>query len=589
MRWILTTVVAAVFVAIPASNAMATTVVVPSDTQLFAASRGVVEGTVREIRSRRIDGGRQIVTYVTLDVDTVHAGALEPGAVVLRELGGLVGDDFAIIHGAPEYAVGERVLVFLDADPAGVLRTWGLFLGKYSIQETAAGKLVVRSGAPDGVGFLSGHDSGPATDVAPYGEFVAALALRRAETARKQGSDAPLVAVPDELTAPVAAVDEAYHTNFTLLAGRPRWFEADEGLQIPYFIRPTSFLIDGGRGAVADALAAWSTVPGCSLRLVLQDDTENCGYSRDGQSTVSFDDCKNQIAGGGCFGVIAIGGSAGRTSEKKTINGVEFVRITDADVVLNSGMNTCLLGHRLTIREIITHELGHSVGLGHSSQAGPEPNPRLAEATMYYQLHEDGRGASLRPDDIDAITFVYPASEVPPAVVTESLPGGNVGAAYEVSLEATGGATPLVWSISSGTLPAGISFSPDGHLTGLPAAKGTSTVTFQVTDSRGRNATRALSMEVLGAIPVVDSVEYRAQKKRLTIFARIDDGLSVEIRVNGASIAPPARIRTKPDSASGGTRFIVKGTSAQLNVTQPAGSNALVFVVDGVPSNPVLF
>ncbi|MCC6744358.1 MAG: hypothetical protein IT175_10910, partial [Acidobacteria bacterium] len=76
MRWILTTVVAAVFVAIPASNAMATTVVVPSDTQLFAASRGVVEGTVREIRSRRIDGGRQIVTYVTLDVDTVHAGAL---------------------------------------------------------------------------------------------------------------------------------------------------------------------------------------------------------------------------------------------------------------------------------------------------------------------------------------------------------------------------------------------------------------------------------------------------------------------------------------------------------------------------------
>lgn len=590
MRWLLTTVVAAVAIAFAAAAASATTVVVPSDAQLFAASRAVVEGTVREIRSRKVDGGRQIVTYVTIDVATVFAGDLEPGPIVLRELGGEVGDDFTIIDGSPDYRVGERVLLFLDASPSGVLRTWGLFLGKYTVRAGESGLVVARQTVTDDVAVAGKASDGQAvTDVAPYADFVLSL-TRRAITARSRADARPLVAIPAEYSLPVAASDEAFHTNFTLLSGRPRWFEADEGLPIPYYIRPTPFLIDGGRGAVADSLAAWSTVPGCSLRLFLADDTENCGYSRDGQSTVSFDDCKNQISGGGCFGVIAIGGSSGRTSEKKIINGVEFVRITDADVVLNSGMNTCLLGHRLTIREIITHELGHSVGLGHSSEAGPEPNPRLAEATMYYQLHEDGRGASLKPDDVDAITFVYPISEIPPTIATESLPAGNVGAQYEATIEATGGATPLTWSLASGSLPAGLSLGVDGRISGIPTAKATSSVTLAVTDARGRTATRDAAIEILGPKPVVDSIDYRSSKKRLTVSSRASiAGLTVELRVNGTTIAPPVRIRTKPDTATGGTRLVVKGTAAELNATQPAGSNSLVLVVDGVASDPVAF
>ena len=589
MRWILTTVVAFVALACATATASATTVVVPSDAELFAASRAVVEGTVREIRSRKIDGGRQIVTYVSIDVETVFAGDLAPGRIVLRELGGEVGDEFTIVHGSPEYRVGERVLIFLDADPSGFLRTWGLFLGKYSIRTGDRGPVVSRQAASDDVRIAGiSHDGEPITEVAPYAEFVDAL-VRRAATVSKQRDGAPMVAIPAEFTMPVAAVDEALHTNFTLLAGRPRWFEADEGLPIPYFIRPTAFLIDGGRGAVADSLAAWSTVPGCSLQVFLADDTENCGYSRDGQSTVSFDDCKSQIPNGGCFGVIAIGGSSGRTSEKKVINGVEFVRITDADVVLNSGMNTCLLGHRLTIREIITHELGHSIGLGHSSQAGPEPNPRLAEATMYYQLHEDGRGAALKPDDVDAVTFVYPASEIPPRIETDTLPSGNVGVVYEASIEVTGGATPLTWSLASGSLPAGLTLEADGRIAGIPTAKSTAPVTLAVTDARGRTATRNAAIEILGPKPTVDSIDYRSTKKRLTVSAHVPAGLSVEIRVNGTTIAPPGRIKTKPDTATGGTKLIVKGTASALNVTLPAGGNSLVLVVDGVASDPVSF
>lgn len=589
MRWWLTIVGGAFLLALASGTARATTVVVPSDAELFSASRAVVEGTVREIRSRKIDGGRQIVTYVTLDVSRVYAGDVTAGTLVLRELGGEVGDAFSIVHGSASYAVGERVIVFVDTDDAGVARTWGMFLGKYAIRERDGALVAVRATAPDGVSVIgTAPDGGTVTECAPYAAFASDLG-RLAPAAATRAAGPPVVAIPAELAVPVANGDEAFHANFTLLSGRPRWFEADDGLSIPYFIRPTPALIDGGRGAVSDALAAWSTVPGCSLRLVLADDTENCGYARDGQSTVSFDDCRNQVSGGGCFGIIAIGGSSGRTSEKKVINGVEFVRITDADVVLNNGMNTCLIGHRLTIREIITHELGHSIGLGHSSESGPEPNPRLAEATMYYQLHEDGRAASLKPDDVDAVTFVYPASEVPPSIVTAALPGGNVGTPYDVMLESAGGALPLAWTVGSGSLPAGLALSADGRISGTPSVRISATFTLALTDARGRAATRDVTLDVLGPKPVVEGVDYRASKKRLTVTTRVADGATVQIVVNGTVVSPPARLRVRPDSATGGTRLIVRGTAAELNVTLPSGSNGLVIVVDGVASDPVLF
>src|SRR5215218_4834716 len=103
----------ALFCAAAAATASATTIVVPTDDGLFAASRAVVAGRVAEIRSRRVDGGRAIFTYVTLDVETVLAGDATTGRIVLKEMGGRVGDEFTIVYGTPEYTVGERVLVYL--------------------------------------------------------------------------------------------------------------------------------------------------------------------------------------------------------------------------------------------------------------------------------------------------------------------------------------------------------------------------------------------------------------------------------------------------------------------------------------------
>jgi hypothetical protein len=79
-----------------------------------------------------------------------------------------------------------------------------------------------------------------------------------------------------------------------------------------------------------------------------------------------------------------------------------------------------------------------------------------------------------------AIAVSKPA---PLTILTSSLPSGTVNSPYSASLQATGGIEPYTWSITSGTLPVGLAFTPAGLISGTPAASGTSSFTAQVTDS----------------------------------------------------------------------------------------------------------
>jgi hypothetical protein len=83
----------------------------------------------------------------------------------------------------------------------------------------------------------------------------------------------------------------------------------------------------------------------------------------------------------------------------------------------------------------------------------------------------------------------------PPSISTSSLPNGTVGTAYSQMLTATGGTSPYSWTIASGSLPAGLTLSSNGLISGTPTAAASSTsVTFQVTDTNNRTATKVLSM-----------------------------------------------------------------------------------------------
>ena len=82
-------------------------------------------------------------------------------------------------------------------------------------------------------------------------------------------------------------------------------------------------------------------------------------------------------------------------------------------------------------------------------------------------------------------------------ITTTSLSGGTVDTAYSQTVQASGGTTPYTWSLSSGTLPAGLSLNAStGAITGTPTTAGTSNFTVMVTDNDTNTATKPLSITI---------------------------------------------------------------------------------------------
>ncbi|TVR58370.1 MAG: hypothetical protein EA422_16195 [Gemmatimonadales bacterium] len=84
----------------------------------------------------------------------------------------------------------------------------------------------------------------------------------------------------------------------------------------------------------------------------------------------------------------------------------------------------------------------------------------------------------------------------PPEIVTHLLPDGRVGESYNATLEATGGETPYTWSLDSGSLPAGLTLSPAGAISGTPTADGTFTFTVRVTGANELSDTRQFTLVI---------------------------------------------------------------------------------------------
>lgn len=69
-------------------------------------------------------------------------------------------------------------------------------------------------------------------------------------------------------------------------------------------------------------------------------------------------------------------------------------------------------------------------------------------------------------------------------ITTDTLPLYRVGVAYNQQLNATGGSGTYIWSLISGTLPAGLVLSPTGAITGTPTVSaGDVTITVQASDT----------------------------------------------------------------------------------------------------------
>jgi hypothetical protein len=104
-------------------------------------------------------------------------------------------------------------------------------------------------------------------------------------------------------------------------------------------------------------------------------------------------------------------------------------------------------------------------------------------------------------DDTQALSITINLAN-PPIITTTTLPGGTVGQPYSQTLQTTGGIGLLSWSLSGGSLPAMLSLSPNGVISGTPTNTGTASFTVRVTDSLNQSDTQSLSITVSAALAI---------------------------------------------------------------------------------------
>jgi hypothetical protein len=76
----------------------------------------------------------------------------------------------------------------------------------------------------------------------------------------------------------------------------------------------------------------------------------------------------------------------------------------------------------------------------------------------------------------------------PLVISTAALANAVAGVPFTQTLQAAGGVVPLVWSLLSGSLPAGMSLASNGVLSGTTSSPGTFYFTVQVMDGNGNVA-----------------------------------------------------------------------------------------------------
>ncbi|MEP7012006.1 MAG: matrixin family metalloprotease [Acidobacteriota bacterium] len=384
----------------------ATTYKMMSDDHLADAASAIAQVRVTAVEPSPAVGMPS--TDYLVEIEKLVKGFVPGSTLVVRVPGGIGADGLGLkIWGAPAFRTGERALLFLAPhDEDGTYRVVQMMLGAFHVVEKGGRRFALRdlSEAQELVGKAGGSTLRPGIDrVRELSGFTRWLEDRAAGRTR---------AADYLATAPVGALE----SNFTFLLPEDgfaiRWFRFDTGLSVRWRVNQS------GQAGVPVSLALSSL--GVAVGVWNDDSSSNINYGVDGTtsasnglgrsddiSTILFNDPSDQVQGSfdcDTGGVIAAGGPFFFDSTRE-YRGVRYHEAVEADIVTNDGTDCFFNGDAKTVEEIFGHELGHTLGLGHSSER---------QALMFANAHADGRGASLNPDDRAGIAVLYGDGSTPP-------------------------------------------------------------------------------------------------------------------------------------------------------------------------------
>jgi hypothetical protein len=143
---------------------------------------------------------------------------------------------------------------------------------------------------------------------------------------------------------------------------------------------------------------------------------------------------------------------------------------------------------------------------------------------------------SANPADSTTGPVSVTVSPIPTLSLTGSLPNATLGVPYSQTLTATGGITPYTYSITAGSLPAGLSMSSAGVISGTPTAVGASSFTVTVTDSEPTRQTASLPLVLLVVYPTTpNDAEFKGPYAYL--FQGYDDEVAGVLSYQTATVA----------------------------------------------------